>query len=162
MLNLLYCYHHIDYWPGGVFFFLIYIYKLKIIAQSLLNLFFPCVGTCCHQGEGLCNYLLHFIRKSCKVSFCPRSSPPPFLWLCIWVTSDIEFSYKLLLLFFFFRLIAKYRPTMPVLSVVIPRLKTNQLRWTFTGAFEVYIFFLTFIYFRLLLQQLYLSISGGC
>lgn len=35
------------------------------------------------------------------------------------------------------RLIAKYRPTMPVLSVVIPRLKTNQLRWTFTGAFEV-------------------------
>lgn len=35
------------------------------------------------------------------------------------------------------RLIAKYRPTMPVLSVVIPRLKTNQLKWSFTGAFEV-------------------------
>nr|KAJ0190238.1 hypothetical protein LSAT_V11C800397970 [Lactuca sativa] len=34
------------------------------------------------------------------------------------------------------RLIAKYRPTMPVIAVVIPRLKTNQLRWTFTGAFE--------------------------
>ncbi|KAJ0624688.1 putative pyruvate kinase [Helianthus annuus] len=34
------------------------------------------------------------------------------------------------------RLIAKYRPTMPVLSVVIPRLKTNQLRWSFSGAFE--------------------------
>ncbi|KAK4431083.1 Pyruvate kinase, cytosolic [Sesamum alatum] len=34
------------------------------------------------------------------------------------------------------RLIAKYRPTMPVLSVVIPRLKTNQLQWTFSGAFE--------------------------
>lgn len=34
------------------------------------------------------------------------------------------------------RLIAKYRPTMPVISVVVPRLKTNQLRWTFTGAFE--------------------------
>ncbi|CAI9773959.1 unnamed protein product [Fraxinus pennsylvanica] len=34
------------------------------------------------------------------------------------------------------RLIAKYRPTMPVLSVVIPRLKTNQLHWTFSGAFE--------------------------
>lgn len=26
---------------------------------------------------------------------------------------------------------------MPVISVVVPRLKTNQLRWTFTGAFEV-------------------------
>lgn len=35
------------------------------------------------------------------------------------------------------RLIAKYRPSMPVLSVVIPRLKTNQLRWSFTGVFEV-------------------------
>ncbi|KAG5574833.1 hypothetical protein H5410_054967 [Solanum commersonii] len=34
------------------------------------------------------------------------------------------------------RLIAKYRPPMPVLSVVIPRLKTNQLRWTFSGAFQ--------------------------
>ncbi|EPS57753.1 pyruvate kinase, partial [Genlisea aurea] len=34
------------------------------------------------------------------------------------------------------RLIAKYRPTMPVLSVVIPRLKTNQLQWTLTGSFE--------------------------
>ncbi|KAL6572120.1 hypothetical protein OROMI_013078 [Orobanche minor] len=36
------------------------------------------------------------------------------------------------------RLIAKYRPTMPILSVVIPRLKTNQLKWSFTGAFEAY------------------------
>ncbi|MFS7912172.1 putative pyruvate kinase [Helianthus anomalus] len=34
------------------------------------------------------------------------------------------------------RLIAKYRPTMPVLSVVIPRLKTNQLHWTTTGVYE--------------------------
>ncbi|KAF3624313.1 putative mRNA cap guanine-N7 methyltransferase 2-like isoform X1 [Capsicum annuum] len=34
------------------------------------------------------------------------------------------------------RLIAKYRPTMPVLFVVIPQLKTNQLRWTFSGAFQ--------------------------
>ncbi|MCD7454039.1 hypothetical protein HAX54_023306 [Datura stramonium] len=34
------------------------------------------------------------------------------------------------------RLIAKYRPTMPVLSVVIPQLKTNQLKWSLSGAFE--------------------------
>ncbi|XP_072979155.1 pyruvate kinase 1, cytosolic-like [Typha angustifolia] len=34
------------------------------------------------------------------------------------------------------RLIAKYRPTMPVLSVVIPQVKSNQIRWTFSGAFE--------------------------
>ncbi|MFS7972713.1 putative pyruvate kinase [Helianthus anomalus] len=35
------------------------------------------------------------------------------------------------------KLIAKYRLTMLMLSVVIPHLKTNQLRWTFTGGFEV-------------------------
>ncbi|KAM0057812.1 putative pyruvate kinase [Helianthus debilis subsp. tardiflorus] len=34
------------------------------------------------------------------------------------------------------KLIVKYRPTMPVLSVVIPHLKTNQLRWTTIGAYE--------------------------
>uniref|UniRef100_A0A803MZR0 Pyruvate kinase n=2 Tax=Chenopodium quinoa TaxID=63459 RepID=A0A803MZR0_CHEQI len=34
------------------------------------------------------------------------------------------------------RLLAKYRPPMPILSVVIPRLKTNQLKWSFSGAFE--------------------------
>lgn len=34
------------------------------------------------------------------------------------------------------RLIAKYRPSMPVLVVVIPKLSTNQLRWTFSGAFQ--------------------------
>ncbi|XP_042515192.1 pyruvate kinase 1, cytosolic-like [Macadamia integrifolia] len=43
------------------------------------------------------------------------------------------------------RLIAKYRPTMPVISVVIPRLKTNQLKWSFTGAFEVLHFSASFL-----------------
>ena len=32
------------------------------------------------------------------------------------------------------RLISKYRPTMPVLTVVIPRLTTDHLRWSFSGA----------------------------
>ncbi|CAM6093001.1 unnamed protein product [Calypogeia fissa] len=34
------------------------------------------------------------------------------------------------------RLIAKYKPPMPVLVVVIPKLTTNHLRWSFTGAFQ--------------------------
>ncbi|CAL4989667.1 unnamed protein product [Urochloa decumbens] len=34
------------------------------------------------------------------------------------------------------RLTAKYRPSMLVFSVAIPCLKTNQLKWSFTGAFE--------------------------
>lgn len=58
-----------------------------------------------------------------------------------WVFIKISF------VLFLFRLIAKYRPTMPVLSVVIPRLQTNQLCWTFTGAFEVHNF-IFFIYFK--------------
>lgn len=32
------------------------------------------------------------------------------------------------------RLVSKYRPIMPVLTVVIPRLTTDKMRWTFTGA----------------------------
>jgi pyruvate kinase len=32
------------------------------------------------------------------------------------------------------RLVSKYRPIMPVLVVVIPRLTTDKMRWTFTGA----------------------------
>lgn len=32
------------------------------------------------------------------------------------------------------RLIAKYRPSVPVFAVVIPRLSTNSLKWTFTGS----------------------------
>lgn len=35
------------------------------------------------------------------------------------------------------RLIAKYRPSVPVLAVVIPRLKTNPLTWTLTGTVQV-------------------------
>ncbi|XP_078440898.1 pyruvate kinase 2, cytosolic-like isoform X2 [Wolffia australiana] len=32
------------------------------------------------------------------------------------------------------RMIAKYRPPMPILAVVIPRITTNSLRWRFSGA----------------------------
>lgn len=32
------------------------------------------------------------------------------------------------------RMISKYRPSVPVLAIVVPRLKSNSLRWTFTGS----------------------------
>ncbi|KAK4749864.1 hypothetical protein SAY87_027313 [Trapa incisa] len=32
------------------------------------------------------------------------------------------------------RLIAKYRPPMPIVAIVVPRLRSNSLRWTFTGS----------------------------
>ena len=62
--------------------------------------------------------------------------------LCIYsifniVNSCAAYHFDSCLIICMCRLIAKYRPTMPVLSVVIPRLKTNQLKWSFTGAFEV-------------------------
>ena len=31
------------------------------------------------------------------------------------------------------RLVAKYRPTVPILCVVVPKLSTNGLQWRFTG-----------------------------
>lgn len=34
------------------------------------------------------------------------------------------------------RLIAKYRPPVPVLAIVIPRLKSDSLKWTFTGSLQ--------------------------
>lgn len=34
------------------------------------------------------------------------------------------------------RLIAKYRPVLPVFAVVIPRLSTNALKWTFSGTLQ--------------------------
>ncbi|XP_057983105.1 pyruvate kinase 2, cytosolic-like [Malania oleifera] len=34
------------------------------------------------------------------------------------------------------RLIAKYRPSVPVLAVVVPRPRSNSLKWTFTGSFQ--------------------------
>jgi len=38
------------------------------------------------------------------------------------------------------RLIAKYKPTMPTLLMVVPHLSTNQLRWSFTGETQVLYF----------------------
>lgn len=58
------------------------------------------------------------------------------------------------------KLIAKYRPTMPVLSIVIPRLQTNQLRWTFTGAFEVKLCYIVtyvvqYVSYKFVVQNMY-------
>lgn len=36
------------------------------------------------------------------------------------------------------RMLAKYRPPMPILSVIFPRLRTDSLKWTFTGESEAH------------------------
>ncbi|RRT53397.1 hypothetical protein B296_00040835 [Ensete ventricosum] len=84
------------------------------------------------------------IKVKASIIICFTSSGRAARWksfkfshnLCCSVANTESLTYMRCLLFLC-RLIAKYRPTMPVLSVVIPRLKTNQLRWSFSGAFEV-------------------------
>lgn len=49
------------------------------------------------------------------------------------LTKQLADSCKLM----FFRLIAKYRPPVPVFAVVIPRLRSNSLKWTCTGSAQV-------------------------
>ncbi|KAJ8432658.1 hypothetical protein Cgig2_002045 [Carnegiea gigantea] len=63
-----------------------------------------------------------------------RTALLPSLWACLSINVGQAELIELFLINC--RLIAKYRPTMPVLSVVIPRLSTNQLKWSFSGAFE--------------------------
>ena len=42
----------------------------------------------------------------------------------------------------FYRLVAKYRPTMPVFAVVSSRLRTDSLKWSFTSSSQVHQLFL--------------------
>ncbi|PIN19359.1 Pyruvate kinase [Handroanthus impetiginosus] len=77
------------------------------------------VGKICAEAEKVYNQDLYF-KRTVRAAIKVKAS------VIICFTSSGRAA----------RLIAKYRPTMPVISVVIPRLKTNQLRWTFTGAFE--------------------------
>jgi hypothetical protein len=76
----------------------------------------------------ICSYLMFNLVELCETKNCIAIDIKPHL--CV-LTLSLNSSLVC------FRLIAKYRPTMPVLSVVIPRLTSNQLRWSFTGAFQV-------------------------
>lgn len=131
--------------------------QLKQNIQLICVIFPPHIGPSSHQGEGLSYNLFHLFGKSCKVSLygfighyslsarhlsfskvvpsTPWSSTSFFYAIAILMSqSGPEHFFPMYLC----RLLAKYRPTMPVISVVVPRLKTNQLKWTFSGAFEVY------------------------
>ncbi|KAF4367993.1 hypothetical protein F8388_002604 [Cannabis sativa] len=109
------------------------------------------VGKICAEAEKVFNQDLYF-KRTVKYVGEPMthlesiaSSAVLFylglLNLCFLVRAAIKVKASVIICFTSTgraaRLIAKYRPTMPVMSVVVPRLQTNQLRWTFTGAFEV-------------------------
>ncbi|KAL0317306.1 UNVERIFIED_CONTAM: Pyruvate kinase, cytosolic [Sesamum angustifolium] len=95
------------------------------------------VGRICAEAEKVYNQDLYF-RKAVKCVGQPMSHIESIASSA--VRAAIKVKASVIICFTSSgrtaRLIAKYRPTMPVLSVVIPRLKTDQLRWTFTGAFE--------------------------
>ncbi|KAL8159696.1 hypothetical protein V2J09_001233 [Rumex salicifolius] len=95
------------------------------------------VGRICAEAEKVFNYDV-FFRKTVKFVGEPMSHLESIASSA--VKAAIKVKASIIICFTSSgraaRLLAKYRPTMPVLSVVIPQLKTDQLRWTFTGAFE--------------------------
>jgi len=95
------------------------------------------VGKICAEAEKVFNHDLYF-KKAVKSVVEPMSHLESIASSA--VRAAIKVKASVIIVFTSSgraaRLISKYRPTMPVLSVVIPRLKTNQVRWSFTGAFE--------------------------
>ncbi|KAK1359263.1 Pyruvate kinase [Heracleum sosnowskyi] len=99
------------------------------------------VGKICAEAEEVFNQDM-YLKKSVKYVGEPmtrlESIASSAVRAAIKVRPDCTFTFKpkLKMNACACRLITKYRPTMPVLSIVIPRLKTNQLRLSFRGAFE--------------------------
>ncbi|KAI8539712.1 hypothetical protein RHMOL_Rhmol09G0204400 [Rhododendron molle] len=95
------------------------------------------VGKICAEAEKVSNQDLHF-KKTVKYVGEPMTHLESIASSA--VRAAIKVKASVIICFTSSgraaRLIAKYRPTMPVISVVVPLLKTNQLCWTFTGAFE--------------------------
>jgi len=95
------------------------------------------VGKICAEAEKVYNQAFYF-KKTMKYGNEPTSHLESIATTA--VSAAIKVKASVIVVFTATgrtaRLIAKYRPTMPVLSVVIPRLTSNQLRWRFTGAFQ--------------------------
>jgi len=95
------------------------------------------VGKICAEAEKVYNQAIYF-KRIMKYSNDPTSHLESIATSA--VSAAIKVNASVIVVFTTTggtaRLIAKYRPTMPVLSVVIPRLTSNQLRWSFTGAFQ--------------------------
>ncbi|KAK1311139.1 hypothetical protein QJS10_CPA08g01274 [Acorus calamus] len=91
------------------------------------------VGRICREAECVYNQYYHFKRilkfigepmshaESVAASAVRSASKVTAAVIVVFTTSGRAS-----------RLIAKYRPPMPVFAVVVPRLKTNSLKWSFT------------------------------
>ncbi|KAF7848094.1 hypothetical protein BT93_L2304 [Corymbia citriodora subsp. variegata] len=93
------------------------------------------VGKICAEAENVYNHTLHYKRiirhveepmshAESVASSAVRSAVKVKAAIIVVFTSSGRAA----------RLIAKYRPTVPVVAIVTPRLQANSLRWTFSGA----------------------------
>ncbi|OAY40245.1 pyruvate kinase 1, cytosolic isoform X1 [Manihot esculenta] len=93
------------------------------------------VGRICAEAETVCNHSVHFKRISKHVGE-PMSHAESVASSA--VRAAIKAKAALIVVFTSSgraaRLIAKYRPPVPVFAVVIPRLRSNSLKWTCTGS----------------------------
>ncbi|XP_057507000.1 pyruvate kinase 2, cytosolic-like isoform X2 [Actinidia eriantha] len=93
------------------------------------------VGSICAEAELVCNQSLHFKRINKHVGE-PMSHAESVASSA--VRAAVKVKAAMIVVFTSSgraaRLIAKYRPSVPVFAVVIPRLRTDSLKWTFTGS----------------------------
>uniref|UniRef100_A0A0D6QYY8 Pyruvate kinase n=1 Tax=Araucaria cunninghamii TaxID=56994 RepID=A0A0D6QYY8_ARACU len=95
------------------------------------------VGKICAEAEKVYNQAVYF-KRTLKYQSEPMSHLESIATSA--VSAALKVKASVIIVFTTSgqtaRLIAKYRPTMPVISVVVPRLTTNQLKWSLTGAFQ--------------------------
>ncbi|KAJ8759966.1 hypothetical protein K2173_010822 [Erythroxylum novogranatense] len=93
------------------------------------------VGRTCAEAETVYNQSLHFKRLVKHVGE-PMSHAESVAYSA--VRAAVKVKAALIVVFTSSgraaRLIAKYRPPVPVFAVVVPRLKTNSLKWSLTGS----------------------------
>ncbi|XP_065854854.1 pyruvate kinase 2, cytosolic-like [Euphorbia lathyris] len=93
------------------------------------------VGRICAEAETVCNHSLHFKRINKHVgepmseaesvaSSAVRTAMKVHAAIIVAFTSSGRAA----------RLIAKYRPPVPVFAIVIPKLRSDSLKWTFSGS----------------------------
>lgn len=91
----------------------------------------------CGEAEKVFNQAMHF-KKMCKFVGEPMAHLESIASSS--VKAAIKVNASVIVVFTssgkVARLVSKYRPSMPVLVVVIPRLSTDKMRWTFTGAIQ--------------------------
>uniref|UniRef100_A0A1D1YGS9 Pyruvate kinase n=1 Tax=Anthurium amnicola TaxID=1678845 RepID=A0A1D1YGS9_9ARAE len=95
------------------------------------------VGRICAEAENVYNQSLHFKRI---VKHVGDPMPHAESVASSAVRSAIKVKAAVIVVFTTTgkaaRMVAKYRPPMPVLAVVIPRLTTDSLKWNFSGTLQ--------------------------